>query len=93
LDLARATVAFKLIAFVLALAMVALCIGAAVADENDIIITVSNDTEKAHTYYAYQIFSGNVENLNGAENLTNIEWGSGVTAIGGFVKWRNNALV
>ncbi len=42
-------------------------------------ITIENATP-GYTYYAYQIFSGDVGTLEGKTVLTNIDWGSGVNA-------------
>ena len=53
-------------------------VGTAFADDA-ITITVNNSTEKAHTYYAYQVFSGSVEEIGGVKKLVNIDWGTGVT--------------
>ena len=42
-------------------------------------ITINNSAAD-HTYEAYQIFAGDLETANGKTVLTNITWGSGVTA-------------
>lgn len=44
-------------------------------------ITINNSAAD-HTYEAYQIFAGDLETANGKTVLTNITWGSGVTAQG-----------
>ncbi len=46
-------------------------------------LTINNPT-KGHTYEAYQIFSGTLENISGTDTqvLTNIEWGSAIVGDG-----------
>ena len=68
----------SLLALVLAIMVFAISVPAMA--EGEITITVNNTTEKAHTYYAYQVFKGNVETISGNKVLTNIDWGTGVTA-------------
>jgi fimbrial isopeptide formation D2 family protein/LPXTG-motif cell wall-anchored protein len=65
----------KLLALVLGLVMaLALCV-TAFAAEGDHTITINNtDSSVKHTYQAYQILKGKVEN----GQLTKIEWGAGV---------------
>lgn len=48
--------------------------GAATAEENGNIITVTNKDKATHTYAAYQIFKGNFT----GETLNDITWGDGV---------------
>ena len=62
-----------LLAFVLALSMAS----TAFAGEGDYTITIKNEVG-THTYEAYQIFKGDLS----GDILSNIEWGTGVTAAG-----------
>ena len=68
----------KILSLVLALAMIALCIGAAVADEtSQHTITITNtDQNVAHTYEAYQVFKGKLDDTQ--TKLSDIVWGNGV---------------
>lgn len=45
-------------------------------------ITISKDSsdKAAHTYGAYQIFTGKLDTVNGKDVLSDIQWGTGVTA-------------
>lgn len=51
-------------------------------DETTYTITINkNSTDKAaHTYGAYQIFTGKLETVDGKDVLTEIGWGKGVTS-------------
>ena len=72
----------KLMAVVLAL-MVALTMGIATSSmafgAEGKTITLSGG-KAGHTYTLYQIFTGTVEEVEGVEQLTNLQWGSGITA-------------
>ncbi len=69
----------KAIAVIVCLVMV-LCMSTTVfaADEGH-TLTINNPTEN-HSYEAYQIFSGTLENVSGTDTqvLTNIQWGSAI---------------
>lgn len=72
----------KIVSLLLAMTMVLSMGLTAFADEETFTITL-NCEKKGHTYYAYQIFQGDllVENegeSNESKTLSNIEWGSGV---------------
>lgn len=41
-----------------------------------------NDPVAGHTYTAYQILSGEVATIEGKEQLTNLDWGTGITDTG-----------
>ena len=71
----------KMVSFLLALVMV-LAMGTTVfAASSTHTITIANSAT-GHTYEAYQIFSGDVETVNGSKVLSNIVWGNGVTEAG-----------
>ena len=53
--------------------------GETLAGEGSFTITI-NDTTEGYVYQAYQIFSGNLNVVNGTKTLSNIVWGSGVDA-------------
>lgn len=69
----------KALALVLALSMIlALSVTAAFAANTTAhTITITN-TQENHTYTAYQVFAGDIQNLDGKDVLTNITWGTGV---------------
>ena len=68
----------KLASLLLAMVMVfALATTAFAANSNAHKITITNEMS-GHTYTAYQVFSGDIQELNGKKVLTNIVWGSGV---------------
>lgn len=79
----------KMMALVVAIVMV-LSMGITVfATEGDTpaaattyTITINKDTtdKAAHTYGAYQIFTGKLETKDGKDVLSDIQWGEGVTA-------------
>lgn len=69
----------RVLALVLAVIMVMGLAATAFAEEATYTLTLNNALE-GHTYTAYQIFSGNLDE-NG-EKLSDIAWGSGVTAEG-----------
>ena len=77
----------KLLALVLAMVMVLGLAASAFAEGENYSITINNSAT-GHTYEAYQIFAGDlVEETNGEGNvinriLSNIVWGSGITADG-----------
>lgn len=49
---------------------------------DDFSVTVNNaaNDTATHEYLAYQIFTGNVSEINGTKQLTEIQWGSGVNS-------------
>ena len=50
------------------------------ANTNKHTITITNEKD-GHTYTAYQIFAGDLfTDADGKQVLSNIEWGSGITA-------------
>ena len=68
----------KLMSILLVVAMLfTLAAPAMAANEKPHTITITNETA-GHTYTAYQVFSGDIEILDGKEVLTNIAWGNGV---------------
>lgn len=68
----------KILAMILAVALImSLAVPALAAGENH-TITINQDTAD-HTYAAYQIFTGKIEtNALGDKVLTEIQWGSGI---------------
>lgn len=64
----------KILAILLVLVMTVGLVPAVFADETTYTITINN-TNAGHTYEAYQIFKGD---LNDKGVLSNIEWGTGV---------------
>ncbi len=54
--------------------MVSLCFSSALA-AGDNTVTISSDTDD-HTYYAYQVFAGILDDVSG--RLTDVTWGAGV---------------
>ncbi len=71
----------KSLALLLAL-MLTLALGTTVfAAEDTYTITIENKLA-GHTYEAYQIFAGDLTEKDGKKVLSNITWGSGITAAG-----------
>ena len=74
----------KMMALVIAVVMV-LAMGVTVfaddATTTTYTITINKDTtdKAAHTYGAYQIFTGKLETVDGKDVLSDIQWGTGVT--------------
>ncbi|MGN0362362.1 MAG: isopeptide-forming domain-containing fimbrial protein [Bilifractor sp.] len=54
------------------------------ADDTGNSLTVTNKGATSHTFELYQIFTGDLteDSTTGSKTLTNIQWGSGVTAAG-----------
>lgn len=73
----------KIFALILAMLLV-LGMTSALAD-GEIVLTIHNTTEKAHTYSAYQIFSGTIEGTGADKKLTGIDWGANVTNTAGLL--------
>jgi fimbrial isopeptide formation D2 family protein/LPXTG-motif cell wall-anchored protein len=72
----------KLVSVLLVLTMLAaLSVSVFAADPTTYTITISN-TATGHTYEAYQIFAGDLSGTSPNYVLSNITWGSGVTADG-----------
>ena len=76
----------KILALVLALAMVALCAVALAAPTTNNKLTIS-DSRTGRSYAAYQILTGDISGSEGAVGaagytLANIAWGSGVSKVG-----------
>ena len=73
----------KIMALAIAMVMVLSMSISVFADETPTTYTVTitkNSTDKAaHTYGAYQIFTGKLETVDGKDVLSDIQWGSGVT--------------
>lgn len=68
----------KLASLLLALVMVlSLATTAFATNTNAHTITITNEMP-GHTYSAYQVFAGDIQDLNGKKVLTNIVWGTGV---------------
>ena len=70
----------RVLTILLALALT-LAMALPAAADSTYTITINN-TAPGHTYQAYQIFAGDLETKDGKTLLTNITWGSGVTAAG-----------
>lgn len=71
----------KIVSLALALIMaLAMTTTAFAANDTPLTITVNSVKEDAaeHTYNAYQIFSGDLAEVNGKDVLSNIDWGEGV---------------
>ena len=71
----------KLASLLLVLVMVFALATTAFAEETTYSITINNSTA-GHTYEAYQIFTGDLAEKDGAKILSNIVWGSGVSEAG-----------
>ena len=73
----------KAIAIIVCLVMVFSMTITAFATDATYTLTINNPT-KDHTYEAYQIFSGTLENVSGTDTqvLTNIKWGSAIVGEG-----------
>lgn len=72
----------KLVSLMLAVAMVlsvSMTAFAADNDEHTITITLNESDKAEHTYEAYQIFAGDLAEVEGKLVLSNIIWGTGVT--------------
>ncbi|MBE6112119.1 MAG: isopeptide-forming domain-containing fimbrial protein [Peptococcaceae bacterium] len=67
----------KLMSILLIAAMLFTLAAPAMAADTAHTITITNETA-GHTYTAYQVFSGDIETLEGKKVLTNIAWGTGV---------------
>lgn len=71
----------KIASLVLALVMVLVMSVPAMAADNDphkITVTQNTDDKTKHTYDAYQVFAGDLAEVDGKKVLSNIIWGSGV---------------
>lgn len=71
----------KIVSFVLAMVMVlAMSVPVMAADNHEHTITVKQNADDVteHTYDAYQIFAGDLAEVDGNKVLSNIIWGSGV---------------
>lgn len=71
----------KIASLVLALVMVLAMSIPAMAADNDphkITVTQNTDDKTKHTYDAYQVFAGDLAEIDGNKVLSNIIWGSGV---------------
>lgn len=71
----------RALAFLLTLALVLALGVSALAAEGSYTITITNSST-GHTYQAYQIFAGDLQTVEGKTVLTDIVWGSGITADG-----------
>lgn len=72
------TIVAAMAAVAMALALVPAAYAADAADATTNSLTIYNTGATAHTFELYQIFTGKLEN----ETLSNVQWGSGVTAAG-----------
>lgn len=71
----------KIVSLALALIMALAMTTTAFAADNEvhkISVTQNDNDETSHTYEAYQIFKGDLAEVDGEKVLSNIEWGSGV---------------
>lgn len=71
----------RIASVLLALVMALSLITTAFAAGETYSITIKNDAA-GHTYEAYQIFAGDLAIKDGVKTLSNIRWGSGVSAEG-----------
>ena len=71
----------RALAFLLTLALVLALGVSALAAGGSYTITITNSST-GHTYQAYQIFAGDLQTVEGKTVLTDIVWGSGITADG-----------
>ena len=72
----------KLASLLLVLVMVFALATTAFADETTTYSITINNSAEGHTYEAYQIFTGDLAEKDGAKILSNIVWGSGVSEAG-----------
>ena len=72
----------KLASLLLALVMVLSLAVTAFADEPTTYSITINNSTAGHTYEAYQIFTGDLAEKDGAKILSNIVWGSGISEAG-----------
>lgn len=71
----------KYLAILMVLAMVIALGTTAFAAEETISLTIAGT--KDHTYYVYQIYTGDVDNVNGTLVLSNVKYGKNHTPAGG----------
>lgn len=71
----------KIMALVIAMVMTLAMVPTAFAAPTTYTITIQKDTtdKAAHTYGAYQIFTGKLETKDNKDVLSDIKWGAGVT--------------
>ena len=72
----------KLASLLLALVMALSLAVTAFADESTTYSITINNSTAGHTYEAYQIFTGDLAEKDGAKILSNIVWGSGISEAG-----------
>ena len=86
----------RIASVLLALVMALSLITTAFAAGETYSITIKNDAA-GHTYEAYQIFAGDLAIKDGVKTLSNIRWGSGVSAEGqaalGNAEYINGAII
>ena len=81
----------RIASVLLALVMALSLITTACAAGETYSITIKNDAA-GHTYEAYHISDGAIQIKAGVKTLSNIRWGSGVSAEGGVVREFNHRL-
>lgn len=82
----------RILSALIAVIMIAAMSVSAFAADPTYTVTINNSTE-GHTYEAYQIFSGKIDTLNGAEVLTDIVWGANVEGATIIAKLRADATL
>lgn len=82
----------RILSALIAVIMIAAMSVSAFAADSTYTVTINNSVE-GHTYEAYQIFSGKIDALGGAEVLTDIVWGANVDGATIIAKLRADAIL
>ena len=82
----------RILSALIAVIMIAAMSVSAFAADSTYTVTINNSVE-GHTYEAYQIFSGKIDALGGAEVLTDIVWGANVDGATLIAKLRADAIL
>lgn len=82
----------RILSALIAVIMIAAMSVSAFAADSTYTVTINNSVE-GHTYEAYQIFSGKIDTLDGAEVLTDIVWGANVDGATIIAKLRADAIL
>ena len=82
----------RILSALIAVIMIAAMSVSAFAADSTYTVTINNSVD-GHTYEAYQIFSGKIDALGGAEVLTDIVWGANVDGATLIAKLRADAIL